>query len=90
MIEEIKRLKSKLQLETTSTEEMVECLNKLGQKIPPRHVMLDTKIGEITGILILNSLDSEYRTNVPYIFTHRKFTCEIRYDGACKLYRYNN
>ena len=47
MIEEIKRLKSKLQLETTSTEEMVECLNKLGQKIPPRHVMLDTKIGEI-------------------------------------------
>ena len=47
VIEEIKRLKSKLQLETTSTEEMVECLNKLGQKIPPRHVMLDTKIGEI-------------------------------------------
>ncbi|OPL07250.1 hypothetical protein AM593_03838, partial [Mytilus galloprovincialis] len=45
VVEEIRRLKSKLQLESTSKEEMVDSLNKLGQKIPPRHVMLDTKIG---------------------------------------------
>ncbi|XP_076079181.1 transcription elongation factor A N-terminal and central domain-containing protein 2-like [Mytilus galloprovincialis] len=51
VVEEIRRLKSKLQLESTSKEEMVDSLNKLGQKIPPRHVMLDTKIGKLVNKL---------------------------------------
>ena len=49
VVEEIRRLKSKLLLESTTKEELVETLDKLGQKIPPRHVMLDTKIGNTSS-----------------------------------------
>lgn len=45
VVEEILRLKSKLQLESTTTEELVSSLNELGKKIPSREVLLETKIG---------------------------------------------
>lgn len=51
VVEEVRRLKSKLVLESSTNEELVETLNKLGLKIPPRHVMLDTKIGKVVNKL---------------------------------------
>ncbi|XP_069126127.1 transcription elongation factor A N-terminal and central domain-containing protein 2-like [Argopecten irradians] len=46
VIEEIRRLQAKLRLSSTTPDEMVECLQELGKKIPPRNVMKDTKIGK--------------------------------------------
>lgn len=49
VIEEIHRLKSKLLLKSSTKEEVIDSLQKLGQKIPPRKIMLDTKIGKIVN-----------------------------------------
>ncbi|XP_005099241.1 transcription elongation factor A N-terminal and central domain-containing protein 2 [Aplysia californica] len=51
VIEEIKRMKAKLKLPNQSKPVMLECLKELGKKIPPRHVLVDTKIGHIVNKL---------------------------------------
>lgn len=71
VIEEIRRLKSKLQLETTTKEEMIESLNKLGQKIPPKHVMLDTKIGKVVNKLRKHD-DSDIRKAARHVYVKWK------------------
>ena len=45
MIDDILHHKSRLQLPTASKAEKIESLNELCKKIPPRHVMMSTKIG---------------------------------------------
>ena len=52
VIEDVKRMKAKLLLKGTSNKDLVECLDELGRKIPPRNVMMETKIG-ITSLYIL-------------------------------------
>ena len=47
VIDDILHHKSRLQLATASKSEKVESLNELCKKIPPRHVMISTKIGEL-------------------------------------------
>ncbi|XP_021358659.1 transcription elongation factor A N-terminal and central domain-containing protein 2-like isoform X1 [Mizuhopecten yessoensis] len=51
VIEDIHRIQAKLRLNSTTQEEMVECLRELGKKIPPRNVMKDTKIGKVVNKL---------------------------------------
>jgi len=53
VIEDILHHKSRLQLKTSSTEEKIDSLRELGKKIPPRHVMMETKIGMPAVIKIL-------------------------------------
>ena len=45
VIDDILHHKSRLQLPTSSKQEKLDSLSQLGKKIPPRHVMLTTKIG---------------------------------------------
>ena len=47
VIDDILHHKSRLQLATASKSEKIESLNELGKKIPPRHVMMSTKIGRL-------------------------------------------
>ncbi|XP_046563981.1 transcription elongation factor A N-terminal and central domain-containing protein 2-like [Haliotis rubra] len=49
VIEDIQRLKNKLKLENQAKDVLVDCLKELGKKIPPRHVMLSTKIGKVVN-----------------------------------------
>ncbi|KAK3094986.1 hypothetical protein FSP39_008772 [Pinctada imbricata] len=51
VVEEIWRAKAKLKLSTTTPDQMVECLEKLGKKVPSRKVMLETKIGRVINKL---------------------------------------
>ena len=48
MIDDILHHKSRLQLATSSKQEKLDSLTELGKKIPPRHVMMSTKIGTCT------------------------------------------
>ncbi|XP_052814436.1 transcription elongation factor A N-terminal and central domain-containing protein 2-like [Mya arenaria] len=47
VVDEVLRHKSRLRLETTSKQEKLTSLVELGKKIPPRHIMQSTKIGNL-------------------------------------------
>ena len=46
VVDDILRHKSLLQLSTSSKQEKLKSLEVLGKKIPPRHIMMSTKIGK--------------------------------------------
>ncbi|XP_050402828.1 transcription elongation factor A N-terminal and central domain-containing protein 2 [Patella vulgata] len=54
VIEDIERLKNKLKLKNQSKEIMIESIQELGRKQPPKHVLLSTKIGKVINKLRKN------------------------------------
>lgn len=60
VVDDILLHKSRLQLSTSSKEEKLHSLMELGKKIPPRHVMMSTKIGRVINKL-RNSEDDDIR-----------------------------
>ncbi|XP_059178397.1 transcription elongation factor A N-terminal and central domain-containing protein 2-like isoform X2 [Physella acuta] len=51
VVEDIERLKSKLQLPNQKKTVLLDSLKELGKKIPPRNVMVTTKIGRTVSKL---------------------------------------
>ncbi|KAK3748832.1 hypothetical protein RRG08_065339 [Elysia crispata] len=51
VVEDIERLKCKLQLPGQSVDILITSLKDLGKKIPPRHILLSTKIGHTVNKL---------------------------------------
>jgi hypothetical protein len=53
VIEDIKRLKSVLKLPSQSPETLLHALEEIDQKIPPRHIQQETKIGLLAILLLI-------------------------------------
>ncbi|XP_048760558.1 transcription elongation factor A N-terminal and central domain-containing protein 2-like [Ostrea edulis] len=51
VVEEIRRAKAILKQSTTTVDQMLECLSDLEKKIPPRKILLETKIGNVINKL---------------------------------------
>ncbi|KAH3749058.1 transcription elongation factor A N-terminal and central domain-containing protein 2-like [Dreissena polymorpha] len=71
VIDDVLRHKSRLQLATSSKEEKLNSLEQLGKKIPPRHVMMDTKIGKVINKL-RKSEDADIRRAAKKVYVKWK------------------
>ncbi|KAL4217166.1 Transcription elongation factor A N-terminal and central domain-containing protein 2 [Mactra antiquata] len=71
VIEDILHHKSRLLLPTSSKEEKLDSLRELGKKVPPRHVLTDTKIGKVIKKLTKDE-DSDIKKAANLVYTKWK------------------
>ncbi|KAL5016795.1 hypothetical protein ScPMuIL_006384 [Solemya velum] len=95
VVEEILRLKSKLQLESSTTEELVSSLRELGKKVPPSNVLIETKIGKVVNKLrkhevkqVAKAAETVYRMWRDHIEDfHNRPLIEVRCDDKTEKMR---